>query len=214
MAVPSSFSPSRGRRTRGAGFPRFFFRLDGPDRWAHHRAVDARRVLGLFEAAAARAGTRWAVIGGLAMNAYGYARATLDVDVVAEEGRRGILLAALDGQGFEVVNDVEGFTNLLHPDPALGRLDVMWLEGSTAERVFGRMRESPGSGEVAVKVPAPEHLAAMKVRSIQGRPTRVFRDGADLQHLLTLADLDHNEVRGYFERAGLLDLYDRLRAAP
>jgi hypothetical protein len=62
-------------------------------------------------------------------------------------------------------------------------------------------------------VPAPEHLVAMKVRSIQSRPTRVFRDGADLQHLLSLAEIDHDEVRGYFERAGFDELYDRLKAS-
>jgi hypothetical protein len=52
---------------------------------------------------------------------------------------------------------------------------------------------------------------AMKVRSIQSRPTRVFRDGADLEYLLRFPGLDDNEARGFFERAGLLDLYDRLR---
>lgn len=67
------------------------------------------------------------------------------------------------------------------------------------------------SGVLTLLVPAPEHLAAMKVRSIQCQPTRVFRDGSDLQHLLALPELDHNEVRGYFEKAGLGDLYERLR---
>lgn len=170
-------------------------------------------MLRLVEEACSGAGTRWAVVGGLAMNAYGYARTTLDFDVAAEEKARGRLVELLGGSGFRVLNDVEGFTNLLHADPELGRLDVMWLNGTTAERVFSGVRRLGREGEPIVPVPAPEHLVAMKVRSIQARPTRVFRDGADLQHLLALPGLDHNEVRGYFDRAGLRDLYDRLTAS-
>jgi hypothetical protein len=173
--------------------------------------MDAERLLGLVEAACRNVGTRWAVIGGMAMNAYGHARTTLDFDIAAEEGARKALLSHLAAEGFEILNDVEGFSNLLHADPALGRLDVLWLEGTTADRVFSRLRHLPGPGGRDVPVPAPEHLVAMKVRSIQSRPTRVFRDGADLEYLLRSPGLDDNEARGFFERAGLLDLYDRVR---
>ncbi len=173
--------------------------------------MDAERLLGLVEAACRKVGTRWAVIGGMAMNAYGHARTTLDFDIAAEEGLRKALLSHLAAEGFDILNDVEGFSNLLHADPALGRLDVLWLDGTTADRVFSRLRRLPGPGGRDVPVPAPEHLVAMKVRSIQSRPTRVFRDGADLEQLLRISDLDDNEARGFFERAGLIELYDRLR---
>lgn len=172
--------------------------------------MDAERLLGLVEAACQGVRTRWAVIGGMAMNAYGHARTTLDFDFAAEESVRKALLLRLAAEGFEILNDVEGFSNLLHADPTLGRLDVLWLDGTTADRVFSRLRRLPGPGGRDVPVPAPEHLVAMKVRSIQSRPTRVFRDGADLEHLLRVPDLDDNEARGFFERAGLTELYDRL----
>ena len=173
--------------------------------------MDAERLFGLVEAACRDVGTRWALIGGMAMNAYGHARTTLDFDIAAEERLRKPLLSHLAAGGFEILNDVEGFTNLRHPDAELGRLDVMWLDGTTAERVFSHVRRLPGPGGRDVPVPAPEHLVAMKVRSIQSRPTRVFRDGADLEYLLRFPGVDDNEARGYFERAGLLELYDRLR---
>ena len=173
--------------------------------------MDAERLLGSIDGACRKAGTRWAVIGGMAMNAYGHARTTLDFDVAAEEGFRKPLLSLLAAEGFEILNDLEGFTNLRHPDPELGRLDVLWLEGTTADRVFSRLCHLPGPAGRDVPVPAPEHLVAMKVRSIQSRPTRVFRDGADLEYLLRFPGLDDNEARGFFEKAGLLDLYGRLR---
>jgi hypothetical protein len=173
--------------------------------------MDAERLLGLIEVACRDIGTRWAVVGGMAMNAYGHARTTMDFDIAAEEGARKALLSRLAAEGFEVLNNVEGFSNLLHADAALGRLDVLWLDGSTADRVFSRLRHLPGPGGRDVPVPAPEHLVAMKVRSIQSQPTRVFRDGADLEYLLKFPGLDDNEARGFFERAGLLELYGRLR---
>lgn len=173
--------------------------------------MDAERLLGLVEAACQEVRTRWAVIGGMAMNAYGHARTTMDFDIAAEDSSRNALLSRLAAEGFEILNDVEGFSNLLHADSALGRLDVLWLDGTTANRLFARLRHLPGPGGRDVPVPAPEHLVAMKVRSIQSQPTRVFRDGADLEHLLRIPDLDDNESRGFFKRAGLLDLYDRLR---
>src|SRR5512140_3811041 len=116
--------------------------------------MDAERVLILVEGACAEAGSRWAVIGGVAMNAYGYARTTFDLDIAAEEASREVLLQALAGRGFRSLNEVEGFTNLLHSDPALGRLDVMWLDRVTADRVFARTLRLPGVGGVDVSVPA------------------------------------------------------------
>ena len=41
---------------------------------------------------------------------------------------------------------------------------------------------------------------------------RLVQDLADVQHLLRLPETDRAEVRGYFEKAGLLEWYDRLVA--
>lgn len=117
-------------------------------------------------------------------------------------------------EGFEAYNDTEGFTNLQHADPALGRLDFLWVNGGTSDRLFEAAVTRPGPDGKPVLVPRPEHLVAMKLRAIQSRATRVIRDGPDLQHLLSLPGIDQNEVRGYFEKVGLVELYDRLKAPP
>ena len=61
-------------------------------------------------------------------------------------------------------------------------------------------------------VPRAEHLVAMKVRAMRNDPARLVQDLADVQHLLRLPETDRAEVRGYFEKAGMLDWYDRLIA--
>ncbi len=43
-------------------------------------------------------------------------------------------------------------------------------------------------------------------------PSRLLQDLADVQYLLRLPGTDRAEVRGYFDRAGLVEWYDRLIA--
>lgn len=149
--------------------------------------------------------------GGFALAAWGSTRATADLDLVVDDARRNDLLARITGEGFETLFDSEGFTNLLHPDPELGRLDLIWVEGETSRRLFAAAVERPGPGGRPVPAPKVEHLVALKVRAIQGRPTRALRDGPDIAFLLSHPGIDENEVRGYFARAGLLELYESLR---
>ncbi len=145
------------------------------------------------------------------MNAYGHARATYDFDVASEAERRGEILRRLEGDGFGVLNDVPAFSNLLHPDREIGRLDFLWLDPMTGRKVFAESRTLPLEGGPPIPVASPEHLVGMKVAAIAQQPTRVFRDGADLQHLLAVPGIDDNRVRGFFESAGLLELLGRLR---
>lgn len=154
------------------------------------------------------------LVGGFAIAAWGSARTTLDVDILLDESVRSALLPLVVGEGFEASNDSEGFTNLRHPDPALGRLDLIWVNGVTSLQLFEGASSRPGPDGRPILIARPEHLIAMKLRAIQNRSTRVIRDGPDIQHLLGLPGIDHNEVRGYFEKLGLAELYERLKTPP
>jgi hypothetical protein len=176
--------------------------------------MDAARLLAVLRPHFEATGARWMLAGGFAVAAWGSARTTLDLDLVVDEGSRDALVPRIVAEGFEVCNDVEGFTNLQHPDPALGRLDLLWVKGETSRQLFEAAVSRSGPDAKLILVPKPEHLIAMKLRAIQSRAARVIRDGPDLQHLLGLPGIDHNEVRGYFEKAGLVELYDRLKTPP
>ena len=176
--------------------------------------MDAARLLTVLRPHFEATGARWMLAGGFAVAAWGSARTTLDLDLVVDEEPRDALLPRIVAEGFVAYNDAEGFTNLQHPDPALGRLDLLWVKGETSRQLFEAAASRSGPDAKPVLVPKPEHLIAMKLRAIQSRATRVIRDGPDIQHLLGLAGIDHNEVRGYFEKAGLGELYDRLKTSP
>lgn len=176
--------------------------------------MDAVRLLALLRPHLEACGARWMLAGGFALAAWGSTRATADLDLVVDDAAKGALLPGLRAEGFATLFDAEGFTNLLHPDPELGRLDLIWVEGETARKLLAGASSRPGPGGEPVPVPKPEHLVAMKVRAIQGRAARALRDGPDLAFLLGLPGIDENEAREPFVRAGLLELWDRLRRRP
>jgi hypothetical protein len=65
-------------------------------------------------------------------------------------------------------------------------------------------------GGVTVSVPKPEHLAAMKVHAMKNDPNRTFREMADIQVFATLPGVDRQEIRRYFDAAGLMERFHEL----
>jgi len=56
---------------------------------------------------------------------------------------------------------------------------------------------------------APEY--AMKVLAMKNDPSRALQEMADIQHLLELPKIDEAEVRGYFERHGLIEAFHEIK---
>lgn len=151
----------------------------------------------------------FAVIGALALHAYGYSRATNDVDLLVGESAQGRLVVYLEKRGFETLHRTTGYSNHLHPDPALGRLDVVYVDATTSGKIFAEVRRAELGG-MSVAVPKPEHLAAMKVHAMKNDPDRTFREMADIQVLAKLPGVDRREIRKYFEDAGLMERFREL----
>jgi hypothetical protein len=152
------------------------------------------------------------VAGALGLHAYGHSRATFDLDVVTVRAAQAPLVAALEALGYETLHVSPGYSNHQHPDADWGGVDVIYVDEETARQLFsgcsGRLR----IGDRDAPVPRPEHLAAMKVQAMRNDPTRLVQDLADVQELLRLPETDRAEVRRYFERAGMLEWYERLVA--
>ena len=155
---------------------------------------------------------RWALIGGVGLAAYGLARTTLDLDLVTEARARDELIGFLEAAGYETLHRSGGYSNHLHTRAALGRVDVVYVDPATAAKLFAGARRLPGPGGREFPVPAPEHLAAMKVFAIRNDPSRELQDLADLRFLLALPDIDHAAVKDSFARHGLADRYEALVA--
>jgi hypothetical protein len=158
------------------------------------------------------AGWPCAVVGAVSLHAYGSTRQTNDLDLLTIADARNELVPFLESRGYETLHVSEGYSNHLHPDPALGRVDVVYVDATTCERIFAAARPARIAG-VSALVPKPEHLAAMKVHALKNDPSRRFRDLADVQFLAGLPGVDREEIRGYFERAGMKESWDELEAS-
>jgi hypothetical protein len=172
--------------------------------------VDFERVLRTLAEFFDESNVEWGVIGGLAMAVHGAARTTLDVDIVVDGTLQDKLIGFLQSQGFATVYRSTGYSNHLHDDPDLGRIDVVYVRGDTSRNILDNMQVHPGPGGIKIPVPRPEHLAAMKAYSIKNDPRRTLRELADIRVLLDVPDVDREEVSSYFVRYGLEDLFDRL----
>jgi hypothetical protein len=58
------------------------------------------------------------------------------VGLLAPRATRDDFVAYLEARGFATLSVQAGFSNHQHPDVALGRLDVIYASGTTADAVF------------------------------------------------------------------------------
>jgi hypothetical protein len=151
-----------------------------------------------------------AIVGALGLHAYGHSRATFDLDLVTAFAAQRPLIQLLEELGYRTLHASAGFSNHSHADPAWGDVDVLYVDEETARRLFPACTGSLKLGDRNVPVPRAEHLAAMKVQAVRNDPSRLFQDLADVGFLLRLPGTNRDEVRGYFEKAGMLDWYEKL----
>ncbi len=155
-------------------------------------------------------GHPWALVGGHALAAYGKARSTLDLDLLVPGEAQHRLIEFMERLGYETLHRSSGFSNHLHSDSDLGRVDFIYVRGETQREIFEGAREVAGPDGVRVSVPRAEHLIAMKVQAMKNDPKRKFQDMADIAGLLESSGVDRPQVRSFFERAGMLALWDEL----
>jgi hypothetical protein len=156
-----------------------------------------------------REGTPFAIVGAVALHVYGYSRATNDLDLLVGAEAQDRMISFLEQRGFETLHRSEGYSNHLHADPALGRLDVIYVDAETRDKIFAEARLASLAG-MSLVVPRPEHLAAMKIHAMKNDPSRTFQEMADIQFLMTLPGVDRDQIRVYFEQSGQLERFHDL----
>lgn len=173
--------------------------------------MDLARVYGLVASFLDPRGARVAVVGGLGLHGHGVTRATVDLDLLVEAEVQDALVAFLESRGYETLHRSPGFSNHLHADSELGRLDFVYVDPETGRRIFAGCAPRLELGSRSALVPRAEHLVAMKVQAMKNDPSRELQDLADVQALLRLPGIDAAQVRSYFDKAGMIDRYDAIR---
>ena len=151
----------------------------------------------------------YGIIGAFALYSYGYIRATRDIDFVTRIEYKNRIIEFLESLGFETTFHSNAFSNHLH---AIGgvRVDIMYVEGTTAEDIFTSTEKRLILNNLEVPVVRAEHLIAMKLFAIQNNPERKYKDFADIKEILRHARYDKKIVWEYFRKYGQESYYNEI----
>lgn len=175
--------------------------------------MDFEAVLLAFAEHMETEGIRYALVGGLAVHAWGRARPTRDADFAVDREHQSAVIRFAESLGYRTVFVSEAFSNHDHDEPRWGHVDFMYLSGRTADAVFSAAVMKPLLHERMLRVASPEHRAMMKAVAMKNFPHRTLYEGDDVRVLLGVPGVDRRAIREYFERQGLLELFDAIAKA-
>jgi hypothetical protein len=177
------------------------------------RIMDFAAVLRMFAEFFERERIRYAVVGGVAVTAWGRVRSTKDLDFAIDGEQQERVVAFAESLGYETLFVSHGFSNHAHSNPVFGRVDLMYLRGQTADKVFGMTVEKPLLDDRSLPVASAEHLAMMKGLAMHEDENRVRYEGEDVRVLLKAEGVDIEAVREYYRHLGMLDFIDAILKA-
>jgi len=151
----------------------------------------------------------YGVIGAFALSAYGYERATRDIDFITRLEYRDLVISYLESLGFTTIFKSNAFSNHLHAVGSV-RIDIMYVEGKTAKEILKSTENRFVFRDLELPVVSPTHLIAMKLFAIQNNPHRKFKDFSDIKEILLHTKPDKKVVREYFKKYGQESYYEEI----
>lgn len=162
----------------------------------------------------AKDGLLFLMIGGHAVNAYGYSRITADLDILVNRDDRDRWLAALQTRGFTLKHDGGGFLQTNPPEACVWPVDLMLATPRAFAQVVATARTIEQGG-FRLLVPSLDHLFVMKLQALRSGPVqRNFKDFTDVLSLAQVnkVDLRGDSFRALCEKYGSKEIYERLVA--
>jgi len=172
-------------------------------------------ILGLASSDLPAAGVTCLLIGGFAVNYYGYTRNTLDVDFMIISDRVDDVRRILSGAGFSNVSISETVAFFSRPGQPW-RVDFLRVDEATMRKLDDGAERVVLHGHT-LRVPSLRDLLAMKIFALFQSPIRrVDKDLPDIAWLAVLNDLDaERDLLPLCRRFGSEELYrkiaDRMR---
>lgn len=124
------------------------------------------------------------LVGGHAVNAYGYLRTTYDVDVAVSDNHASLWRRELEAMGYEMFFGTDAFLRFRGKEKQDAfPVDLMLVAPTTFEKLRrdSRMRKI---GKHLLPIVSPLHLMAMKLHALH-QPRRAA-DGKDLNDIVAL----------------------------
>jgi hypothetical protein len=165
-----------------------------------------------MHAEAGRRNLRFLVIGGLAINHYGYSRETGDLDLLIQEPDRILWMEMLRAFDYAELIDRGPFIQYPAPKSSPWPLDLMIVKEATFKAMFNES-QSADLYNVPSRVPSLKHLIALKLHALKNtRMQRFLKDYLDVEYLIRINGLDigSEEMKELFVKYGTQELYEKI----
>ncbi len=151
----------------------------------------------------------FALIGAFALYAYGYVRATRDIDFVVRLSDRAAVCRLLESLGFTTTHVSDAFSNHVHPVGPT-QVDFMYVEGATADSIFAEATTRAVFDGQQLPVVSPTHLLTMKLFSAGNNAQRRLKDLADAAEIVRRTGIEKRTVQKLCTRYGLEKYLDEI----
>ncbi|MBI3589884.1 MAG: nucleotidyltransferase [Candidatus Melainabacteria bacterium] len=155
----------------------------------------------------------FAIIGGIALQAYGLARATQDIDLLVLVDNKDKVKEIMTKGGFSLLHESNDVLNFVGGRPALGRVDFLLAQRKYAFEMLKRaVEKNVLDGKFKVKLVKVEDQIGLKVQSSSNDQTRYHQDMADIEELIknNASELDMNIIKEYFSIFNRIEELDKI----
>jgi len=157
-------------------------------------------------------GVRCAVIGGFALHAAGFPRATRDIDFLLHVDDVPAVKKILGDFGYDIIHESQDAINFWGKLKELGGVDFIIAHRHYALAMLGRAKVYEILAGHQVKVVVPEDIIALKLQAMANDPDRVSQDMADVQWLIKnhKGTLNIDLLKEYFSIFGQTEVLEGL----
>ena len=157
------------------------------------------------------AGIDCILIGGFAVNYYGYTRNTLDVDFMIFMKQLSIVREIMIKEGFTNIIIEDNVAFFVNPDSAM-RVDFLVVDKDTMQKLNNNIISASIHG-YELRIPALKDLISMKIFSLSQNITRrISKDLYDISYLSILNNLDlDSDIKPLCDRFGSEEVFGLIK---
>ena len=142
----------------------------------------------------------FALIGGFALQAFGYSRATQDVDLLISAEDIQKVKEILSNMSYRIIHESENAINFWSDTAPLGNIDILIACRKYSRAMLNRAVIKDILGKYSIQVIIPEDIIGLKIQSSSNDPSRWSQDMADIRQMIQLhkQTLNVELLREYF----------------
>jgi hypothetical protein len=176
--------------------------------------MDFKLILQKLLTAFEKEGIRYALLGGMALGAWGVPRGTVDIDFLVHNDDMKKVDGIMRGLGYECKYRSENVSQYLSPLKVFGEVDFLHAFRTHSLSMLQRTEEKKMfDGTISIKVLKVEDLIGFKLQGMVNDESRKSLDLSDIESLLAAnkKNVDWILIKEYFDLFNCTGIFDKLR---